>query len=196
MFQISLKAQHASSSGDQEAHWHPAPNAQCCHTFVLHSRYRQIFCSLPEDFPCFCIPKIHPVSGWEAIKENKLPMSPNAEAPGILGAALIQATAPEFQWCPLVCRRPRKKVVEQINATNSWPECMQWELWRHRFSFHSDWSLLNSVINFCHFQRIEAMSLWCREAQTLLTITDNSTQTNAPLQHLKNARKEVLPKKH
>lgn len=73
MFQVSLKAQHASRSDDQEAQCHPAPKAPYGHTFMLHSRYRQIFCSLPEDFPSFCIPKIHPISDWEAIKENKLP---------------------------------------------------------------------------------------------------------------------------
>lgn len=33
------------------------------------------------------------------------------------------------------------------------------------------------------------MSPWRREAGTLLTITDYSTQANAPLQHLKSARK-------
>lgn len=33
------------------------------------------------------------------------------------------------------------------------------------------------------------MSLCCEEARTLLTITDNSTQTIAVLQHLKYARK-------
>lgn len=92
------------------------PGAQRGHavTFVLHSRYRQIFCSLPEDFPRFRIPKIHPVSDWEAIKENKVSTLRNA-VPGVLSEALKKAAPAELQEHFPILRRPGRKDMKEIN---------------------------------------------------------------------------------
>lgn len=43
---------------------------KCFHTFMFYTRNREIFSSLPENFPRLCIPQVHPVSTDWLRKQN------------------------------------------------------------------------------------------------------------------------------